>query len=149
MAMSKSVLQKHYLRAISRWPTDPLRPETQFSEAIRRRIDKTFSPASSSALNGGFTNEAVGKAGQLDAVDITGMKNIVALNAGREAEQVNALYSLLEGRYGRKYQPLSKLLKPTSNPTYYTDLIAELEAAPTRGFWDSLLNRWKGFLRFK
>lgn len=39
-------------------------------------------------------------------------------------------------------------MKPTRNPTYYTDLVRELEEAPNRGFWARLTNKWKGMVRF-
>jgi cytochrome b pre-mRNA-processing protein 6 len=40
-------------------------------------------------------------------------------------------------------------MTPASNPTHYTDLIKELEAAPDRGLIARTLNKWKGFLRFQ
>ena len=39
-------------------------------------------------------------------------------------------------------------MKPASNPTYYTDLIKELQEAPKRSWFQSMINKWKGFLRF-
>ena len=46
--------------------------------------------------------------------------------------------------------PLSgSLLRPTSNPTHYTDLIEELEKAPTRSWWEATLNKWRGFIRLQ
>ncbi|KAJ8063589.1 hypothetical protein OCU04_007458 [Sclerotinia nivalis] len=38
--MSQSPAYRHYLRALSRWPKDALRPEAQFQDAIRRRIER-------------------------------------------------------------------------------------------------------------
>jgi hypothetical protein len=73
-----------------------LRPETQFSDIIRQRVDKIFGCTSSSPLTDSLTKEAAGKDGQIDTTII------VPFDAIREAEQVNALYSLVEGRYGRK-----------------------------------------------
>jgi cytochrome b pre-mRNA-processing protein 6 len=40
-------------------------------------------------------------------------------------------------------------MQPKNNPTYYTDLINELEQAPQRSFWARMTNRWKGALRFQ
>ena len=45
--------------------------------------------------------------------------------------------------------PLSeKMLKPHSNPKYYENLLKELDEAPKRSWFQSRLNKWKGFLRF-
>jgi len=123
--MSKSIAYKHYLRALSRWPVDALRPETQFQNAVRRRIDKRFLPASASKDSATSTT-----------------------NEKAELEQANALYSLLENRYSNKYPVSSSFMRPASNPTYYKDLVKELEEAPARTWWGQMTNRWKGFLRF-
>ncbi|KAI9885225.1 MAG: hypothetical protein M1823_002964 [Watsoniomyces obsoletus] len=37
--MAKSV-SRHYMRILAQWPKDPLRPETSFREAMRRRMEK-------------------------------------------------------------------------------------------------------------
>ncbi|TVY87778.1 hypothetical protein LAWI1_G003511 [Lachnellula willkommii] len=42
--MSSSVAYKHYIRALSHWPKDALRPDCQFQDVIRRRVDKRFLP---------------------------------------------------------------------------------------------------------
>jgi len=65
-----------------------------------------------------------------------------------ELEQVNALYSLLENRYSRKFALTGSLMRPASSPTHYTDLVRELDEAPQRGWWERTKNQWKGFLRF-
>lgn len=45
--------------------------------------------------------------------------------------------------------PLSDaLIKPASNPTYYQDLLKELQEAPQRSWFGRIINSWKGFLRF-
>jgi len=119
--MSQSVAYKHYIRALARWPKDALRPDCQFQDVIRRRVDKRFLPVE----------------GQKPA------------NEKVELEQVNALYSLLANRYTQKYQLTGNLMKPKSNPTHYTDLVQEMEEVPHRTWWGNLTNRWKGFLRFK
>jgi cytochrome b pre-mRNA-processing protein 6 len=49
----------------------------------------------------------------------------------------------------RQYPIANSLMTPASNPTYYTDLIRELEEAPKRSWWARLINRWKGGIRFK
>ncbi len=73
------------MRALSRWPKDNLRPECQFQDAMRRRLEKRFLPASS---------QTAPKAAQAVANS--------PLDEKLELEQANVLYSLLENRYARK-----------------------------------------------
>ncbi|RFU24573.1 hypothetical protein B7463_g11761, partial [Scytalidium lignicola] len=116
--MSKSVAYRHYQRILSKWPKDPLRPEVQFQNAMRRRIDRQFAAQSS-------------------------------VNEKAELENVNTLYSLLGNRYRQMYPIKGSLLQPASNTTHYTDLMKELEEAPTRSWFGRMTNRWRGFLRFQ
>ena len=45
--------------------------------------------------------------------------------------------------------PLSeRMMRPASNPNYYDGLLKELNEAPTRSWFQSMVNRWKGSLRF-
>jgi cytochrome b pre-mRNA-processing protein 6 len=83
--MSQKIAYKHYLRALSRWPKDPLRPGCQFQDAMRRRIDKRYLPAAPSDTPGAA--QAVANSPIDEKVDL---------------DQVNAIYSLLENRYSRK-----------------------------------------------
>lgn len=74
--------------------------------------------------------------------------------SGSEEErlrQANALYSLLDNRYRKRY-PIngeSSLLKPKSNPAHYTELVKELDEAPSRTFLQKLLLRAKGVVRLQ
>jgi hypothetical protein len=69
-------------------------------------------------------------------------------NEQKELEQANALYALLEDR-SAKESPLPQMLRtPASNPTYYDDLITEIQEAPTRSWLGGLMKRVQGSLRF-
>ncbi|KAI9052481.1 hypothetical protein LZ554_003825 [Drepanopeziza brunnea f. sp. 'monogermtubi'] len=88
--MSKSISYKHHLRALARFPKDPLRPECQFQDVMRRRLDSRFQPASAAAPA---------------ASSETAASHLAANRAPDEKlelEQANALYSLVENRYSRK-----------------------------------------------
>ncbi|KAF9883482.1 hypothetical protein FE257_003432 [Aspergillus nanangensis] len=61
---------------------------------------------------------------------------------------LNALSSLLEDRYARRYPLSPRLRHPASNPDYYDDLIREFEEAPSRDWWGRLGKRVKGLFRF-
>ncbi|KIV99875.1 uncharacterized protein PV09_08542 [Verruconis gallopava] len=65
-----------------------------------------------------------------------------------ELRNINALYSLLDDRYSKKYPTPKHVLSPQSNPNHYIDLIAELEKAPTRSWWDNFVTNLKGRIRF-
>ncbi|KZF24553.1 hypothetical protein L228DRAFT_245517 [Xylona heveae TC161] len=133
--MSNPIAYRHYLRILRRWPKDLLRPEVTFQNAMRKRLEQRFGPSAVAA----------------NPQDKAAEKSITPsqLNETAELAQVNALYSLLENRYSKKYPTSPSLMRPASNPGYYEDLIAELEAAPKRSWLASYLNKWKGFLRFK
>ena len=69
-------------------------------------------------------------------------------NEQAELEQVNALYALLEDRYAQEFKLPQALRQPASNPKYYDDLVAEMQAAPTRSWFGGVVKRIQGSLRF-
>lgn len=79
------IAYKHYIRALARWPKDTLRPECQFQDVMRKRLDRRFLPTSSPESQSAAT--AVANS---------------AVDERLELEQANILYSLLENRYSRK-----------------------------------------------
>ena len=109
---------KHYQRALAKWPKDALRPDCQLQEVLAKRLEKQIA-----APNGAF-------------------------NEKLELKQVNALYSLLEGRYQTKYRTIGNMMEPRSNPTYYKDLLTELEEAPNRSWLGRVGKRLGGLIRF-
>jgi len=135
LTMSKSIAYKHYIRALSRWPVDNLRPDCQFPQIMRKRLEQRFLPVSSQPSQTGNT--------QAQAVANS------PIDEKLELEQANVLYSLLESRYSRKYPIKGELMTPKSNPNHYTNLIKELEEAPRSSWMERTIKRWKGFLRFQ
>ncbi|RKF60151.1 hypothetical protein GcM3_168002 [Golovinomyces cichoracearum] len=129
--MSKSIPYQHYLRALSQWPRDALRPECQFKDIVRRRVDKMF-----------LSNP------HIESPNSTPGKTRTEINEKKELEQVNALYLILENRFSQRYPIKGSMMKPESNPSYYSDLVNELETAPSRGLWDRIVKKCKGMLRF-
>ena len=63
----------HILQALSRWPKDPVRPEVQFQDVLRKRFEQAP------------TTTTPSRAEEQDLL-----------------RQANALYSLLENRYQKK-----------------------------------------------
>ncbi|KAI6088314.1 hypothetical protein F4821DRAFT_234263 [Hypoxylon rubiginosum] len=66
-----------------------------------------------------------------------------------QLKEANALYSLLDNRYKKKYPITGSLLRPKSKPTYFTDLVKELEEAPNRSYLERMMLRLKGVVRLQ
>ncbi|KUI63005.1 hypothetical protein VP1G_10126 [Cytospora mali] len=122
---SKEALRKTYLSALQRWPKDPLRPECQLQGVLSKRL------AESSKYPGQHQDGA------------------------HPAGQVNALVSLLSNRYSSRYavggadSKSGGMLAPRSNPTYYGDLMRDLEQVPTRTWAQKVGLRMKGMFRWQ
>ncbi|KAI1082562.1 hypothetical protein F5B20DRAFT_507330 [Whalleya microplaca] len=71
------------------------------------------------------------------------------LSEKNQLEQANALYSLIGNRYRNKYPITGSLMEPKSNPTYFADLLRELEEAPSRSMFDRVWLRLKGLVRLQ
>jgi len=65
----------------------------------------------------------------------------------KEMEQVNALYNLLESKYVQEHPLPPTLRNPASSPTYYDDLMREMQEAPTRSWFGGFVKRIKGSFR--
>ena len=125
-----------------------------------RRIDKRFHPSTTRPQDNVVANGALATVPAAPRLD-----------EKAELEQVNVLYSFLENRYDKKvrmgcsrgavvskfliltsirlqYPITEHLTKPVSKPSYYEDLMTELQEAPRRSWFSSIVNKWKGFLRF-
>ncbi|KAL2057693.1 hypothetical protein ABVK25_002077 [Lepraria finkii] len=135
--MAKSIICKHYQRILSQWPVDLLRPEVSFQKTIQRRIDTQLKHPTTPPQDNVVSNQTQA------SVQISR-----PFNEQSELEQVNVLYSFLENRYTKIYPLSERTMKPASNPKYYDDLLKELNEAPTRSWFQSMVSRWKGFLRF-
>ena len=75
-------VSKHYARILSQWPADKLRPEVQFQKILQQRVN------SAPAARPVEQNTAQVQSAQPAR--------------SPEADEVNALYSLLENRYSKQ-----------------------------------------------
>ncbi|KAL2140502.1 hypothetical protein VTI28DRAFT_3745 [Corynascus sepedonium] len=117
---AKAAAANHFRGALTRWPKDTLRPDCQLQDVLAKRLQKgPLAP-----VTAGATQEQA------------------------DLKQANALYSLLQDRYKNKYRSPEKLFEPRSNPTYYKDLLKELEEAPHRSWLGRLTKRLSGMIRF-
>ncbi|KAI3400370.1 hypothetical protein diail_3387 [Diaporthe ilicicola] len=117
-------LRRTYTAALQRWPKDALRPECQLQDVLSRRL------AESSRFPGNETADP--------------------------AKQVNAVVSLLANRYSQAYpttpapeSATGGMMAPRSNPTYYGDLMRDLEAAPTRSWGQRVALKLRGMFRLE
>ncbi|KAL8789064.1 MAG: hypothetical protein Q9213_001327 [Squamulea squamosa] len=134
----KSVVYRHFQRALAQWPVDILRPQVSFQDTMRRRIEKQLGPLTTDTALYDPSKES----------EDTLATPLKPNDEQAQLEQANALYSFLENRYSRKYPLSDRLMKPLSNPGHYENLVKELEEAPKRSFFGRLANSWKGFVRW-
>ncbi|KAJ4348326.1 uncharacterized protein N0V89_009700 [Didymosphaeria variabile] len=137
--MSQPTTVKHYTRILSLWPKDSLRPNLPFTRTIERRATpygvKPVSPPVEDAKN---SDTSAGKPAP-----------IAKSSPQAELPQINALYSLLENRYSKKYPISPGLLKPTSNPEHYDRLMEEIERAPKKSWLQAKMDEWKMKIRWQ
>jgi len=124
-------LSKHYTRLLTLWPKDALRPTLPFTRAIEHRAKpygvKPLTPIPQEAA-----------ASQVP----------VSVSPQIENAQVNALYTLLENRYSKKYALSAEMFRPASAPEHYEKLMEEIERAPGKTWWQAKVDEWKMKIRW-
>ncbi|KAH7085546.1 hypothetical protein BKA63DRAFT_499822 [Paraphoma chrysanthemicola] len=132
-----STIAKQYTRLLALWPKDALRPNLPFTRPIERRgLPYGLKPL-----------EPVSGAPQPKSPQPAAPAPSPA-NPQLEQAQVNALYSLLENRYSAKFSLSPGVLKPASAPEHYERLMAEIERAPNKSWWQAKLDEWKMKIRW-
>ncbi|OAK95286.1 hypothetical protein IQ06DRAFT_259691, partial [Phaeosphaeriaceae sp. SRC1lsM3a] len=133
-----STITRQYARLLTLWPKDAFRPNLPFTRVIEHRGQpyglKPLEPA-----------ESTPKQAQAPAATPAPAS---PPNPQAEQAQVNALFSLLENRYSKKYPLSADVLKPTAAPEHYDLLMAEIERAPQRSWWQATLESWKTKIRW-
>ena len=142
--MHPQTVAKHYTRILALWPKDLLRPNAPFARIIERRATpfgvKPISSPLEDVKRPASTDKTTGAAIQPAQVNVSSPQ--------AELPQINALYSLLENRYSKKYPISPAVLKPSSNPEHYDRLMAEIERAPKKTWWQAKVDEWKGKFRW-
>lgn len=70
-------------------------------------------------------------------------------NSSQLVKQSEAAQSLLMNRYTTKYRLDRRVMRPKVNPTYFEDLIKDLEEAPNRSWLQRKWLRIAGMIRFR
>ncbi|UQC81570.1 uncharacterized protein CLUP02_07056 [Colletotrichum lupini] len=66
------------------------------------------------------------------------------VDEAKELKQANAMFALTDDRFKKRFPLNGELLKPESQPTYFQDLLRELEEAPTRGWLQNMSKKLSG-----
>ncbi|KAH6886381.1 hypothetical protein B0T10DRAFT_550135 [Thelonectria olida] len=66
-----------------------------------------------------------------------------------ELSKAKALQFLLQERYNDRFKLTGRLVEPKSQPTYFEDLIREIEEAPNRSWLERVGKRLSGMIRFQ
>ncbi|KAL4990443.1 hypothetical protein BDW68DRAFT_174918 [Aspergillus falconensis] len=114
---------------IKRWPTDPIRPA---SVSVQTYLESRLSSQPQAQDSSSSTTTAAS-----------------AKTSTISQSSLNALDSLLENRYVKRYPLSEKLRHPASNPDHYDNLLREFEEAPNRDVMGRIRKRLSGLLRFK
>ncbi|RAL08085.1 ubiquinol-cytochrome c reductase complex assembly factor 2 [Aspergillus homomorphus CBS 101889] len=120
---------------LKHWPTDKVRPA---SVSVQTYLQSRLHPQQ--PQNG--KKAASSQQQQQPAA-------AAAAAAGLSQASLNALTSLLEDRYARRYPLPPSLRHPASNPQHYENVIREFDEAPDRDWFGRLRKRVAGMLRLK
>ncbi|EFX03629.1 hypothetical protein CMQ_557 [Grosmannia clavigera kw1407] len=139
----KSALQKQYKAAIGRWPKDDLRPDVQLPDILSKHLADRLAGRS-------LARPILRPSGSLvDGKDAAALSAVAPAPPSdlQQLRQINALFSLLDDRYKKANRITGTLMTPRSNPTYYTDLVTELQEAPKRSLLGRISKRLGGMFR--
>ncbi|KAL3491628.1 hypothetical protein BJX62DRAFT_204717 [Aspergillus germanicus] len=119
--MARPAAQIRITHLLKHWPADPIRPA---SVSVHTYLQSHLTPSAHPSK------------------DSTTSRKI-------SESSLNALSSLLEDRYARRYPLSPKLRRPASNPDHYDNLIREFEEAPSRDWLGRLWKRLSGQFRLQ
>ncbi|EGS19496.1 uncharacterized protein CTHT_0049640 [Thermochaetoides thermophila DSM 1495] len=79
------------------------------------------------------------------------LQNVLAkrLGTGKLAPTVPKTFKSQENADLVQFRPRPDLLEPKSNPTYYKDVLKEIEEAPHRTWWQRIAKRITGMIRLQ
>ncbi|KAG6046045.1 hypothetical protein E4U17_008029 [Claviceps sp. LM77 group G4] len=66
-----------------------------------------------------------------------------------ELMKARALQFIVQNKYNDRFKLRGPMLKPTSQPTYFSDLVKEIEEAPQRTWLERLGKRLSGMIRLQ
>ncbi|KAL5355198.1 hypothetical protein BJX96DRAFT_170442 [Aspergillus floccosus] len=135
-------IQSRISHLLAHWPADPVRPASvSVNSYLQARLAEVDPTKQSRQLQEQQQQ-------QQRTTAQTTQPSPSPEAQGLSESSLNALSSLLEDRYARRYPLSPRLRRPPSDPDYYDNLIREFEEAPSRDWWGRLGKRVKGLFRF-
>ncbi|KAL4892649.1 hypothetical protein BDV59DRAFT_202397 [Aspergillus ambiguus] len=128
-SLRAQAIQSRISHLLAHWPADPVRPASVSVHSYLQARLAEVDPSKQSQSTAQTTQQTQSTEGLSDS-------------------SLNALSSLLEDRYARRYPLSPRLRRPPSDPDYYDNLIREFEEAPSRDWWGRLGKRMRGLFRF-
>ncbi|OJJ59427.1 hypothetical protein ASPSYDRAFT_67576 [Aspergillus sydowii CBS 593.65] len=132
MARPAQTAQSRLTFLLKHWPADPIRPSSVSVQTyLQSRLPQSQSQSQPPEPSKAAATTAAAPTGTISE------------------SSINALTSLLEDRYAKRYPLPSNLRHPASNPDHYDDLIREFEEAPTRDILGRIKKKLGGLFRFQ
>lgn len=114
------IIRRHYADAFARWPEQALRPDYQLQHVMRRSVDGRL--------------EGAADAPSVEATELL---------------KARALQFLVQNKFHDRFKLKGPMLEPTSQPTYFADLVREIDEAPKRTWIERLGKRLSGMIRLE
>ncbi|KAI8939509.1 hypothetical protein NX059_003280 [Plenodomus lindquistii] len=141
-----NTIAKQYTRLLTLWPKDALRPNLPFTRTIEHRGlpfgVQPLAPATPDTSPSKSSNPTPTIAAKSTAPPPS------PSNPQLEQHQINALFSLLDNKFAKKYPLSPDVLKPKSAPQHYVKLMEEIEKAPKKSWWEAKVDEWKMKIRW-
>ncbi|KEY65501.1 hypothetical protein S7711_09291 [Stachybotrys chartarum IBT 7711] len=76
-------------------------------------------------------------------------ENLTPAQESEEVLKARALQFLLRDKFKDRYKLKGPMLQPKSQPTYFSDLVREIEEAPKRSWFERISKRLSGMIRLE
>ncbi|EER23339.1 hypothetical protein D8B26_001438 [Coccidioides posadasii str. Silveira] len=144
--LSRTQITKHIQRLLTRWPTDAIRPS---SVSVQTYLQSRLTPPAPETQSTSRWSQLFHKSSPPSQPSTATSSTQSSEEPLLSSQNVNALYSLLENRYQKKYPLPNSLRYPASQSDYFDKLLKEFEEAPQRNWLGRLGKKFGGILRFK
>lgn len=129
-----------YSDVFAKWPKQDLRPDYQLQDVLGKTVDARFQ-----SYKPAMEREEILKARALQFLVQDKFKDRVCReNHNRHPDRVQNLLTRLQ-----QYKLQGPMLHPKSQPTYFDDLVREIEEAPNRSWFGRLGKRLSGMIRLQ
>ncbi len=127
-----------YSDVFAKWPKQDLRPDYQLQDVLGKTVDARFQ-----SYKPAMERQEILKARALQFLVQDKFKDRVCAEPKPPSNGSNLLTRLLQ------YKLQGPMLHPKSQPTYFDDLVREIEEAPNRSWFGRLGKRLSGMIRLQ